>query len=205
MSAGSVTGYTIQDTLPRDKGGQKMWALVREEASAAGYLLPKGIAGSIAGASLQFGHLAIGTHTQGSKVEARHPGIQLGGIYLDSTLASKTSANNGEFRLAGISRWGEIFTTQASATTSNITAGSRNTVLATSGLLKAINYVSLNKTDTASVIITDNGLFKHAIVANGASFSKYQSFPGGIHIGTSLTIDIHFGGGTASVTVHLGE
>lgn len=73
-----TTAYSVPDTLPKDTGGAKFGAMIDSNASTAAFALLRGI-GTSSVNSMLVAHQAVATHTQGSRVEAGHPGMLLAG------------------------------------------------------------------------------------------------------------------------------
>ena len=205
MTSASISAYTFQSTAPKDRGGAKFAALVSAQASVAPFTLYKGIGTSLNDAGYLFSHLAIGTHTQGSKVEATHPGVQLGGVYLSSLDASKNAVQSGEFRLAGITQHGEILATAACTLASTIVSDGNQTVISGSLILKGVGFVVSNGAG-ARLQVGDNWVNKHTRIADSGSYQKLDSLPGGgLYIGTGLTITVENNGGTTSATFYWNQ
>lgn len=183
------------DTLPRDRGGQKFLALHRSESSAGGFLLFKGIAGSKIG-DWQYGHLAIGTHTNASVVSTGAPGVLLGGVVLNDLNTFKTTASNGKFRVNGISEHGEIFVTPASMVTSVVTT-SRNEFQVSSSQILGINAVFT--ADNASITLSNGDKLRHVVTSKGSPWDEYRHFPGGMSFSDVIRVDISNVGVTSAI------
>lgn len=199
----SVTAYSFISTMPKDSVGLKFAPLVRADASVTPFTLHKGIGASVGGdGTTMFSHLAIGTHTAGSKVGSRHPGVQLGGVFFSSNGASKLpSASSGKFNLLRSTDIGEMVISQLAKSPSLFTT-SRNSLTSQNlyGLFVSGNDVNIG--DTILIKDQDNTVFNH--VFSATSEAKFYEFSGGIKLSTSLVVDINnTGGGGMSATVLL--
>lgn len=194
------TNVTLTDALPRDAGGQKFAALVNDQTSQLDFAMWKSIAASTIGSKI-LGYGAIGTHSQGSKVESLHPFVSVGGVYIDPTTTQASPVSSGRGKIAQMSGWGELYATPAPRTVATLTSGSKNTVKVGSAVVHSfcVSYsaVSLGETFTLS----DNVDFRAAIVATSAAGNGFVTIPaGGWLFSASVTLQRTLGG-AASLTV----
>lgn len=202
MTSSSTTAYTLQSTLGKDRGGAKMLMWPRSDASVTPLTFPMGIGTSLNAASLLFSYLGVATHTQGSKIEATHPGVTLTGIYLTDWAASKNAVSSGQAKIIGATQRGELQAAPAINIASMVTT-SQNTVSTTSDVLYGVNvrWIGASPGDSMGVANgTKSPLWVHAVQdANGAVFT---ALPGGILYSSSMIVNITLTTGFASVILY---
>lgn len=187
--------YSLAHSLPKDEGGAKFAAYVDDQTSQLDFALPKGIgASTIQGKIL--GHAAVGVHTQGSPIEALHPQVTLGGVYVDYATTQASPVGSGRAKIAHISNWGETYAVPYPPTPSMITAGSVNTIKSASGIVYEFGaaWNDVNIGDTINLV--DNLVGIRTIVIDATSGNFSLNIPGGgIPLTTNVAIQTSLGGG----------
>lgn len=179
-----TTAYSLTDTLPKDAGGAKFWGLPNVDSATLDFSLLKGIGtSSIQGKNLA--HLAIGTHTQASKIEAEHPMVAIGGVYIEAH--SGTSAVlSGQANVAGISQQREVYAIGAPKTA--FVVFDSNVVKSTSGIVHSFSVAWKGAAAGDSVSLKDDTSTKCTIVFNaGSGFETFHIPNGGIDFATSIS------------------
>lgn len=197
--------YTVPHAAPKDLGGQKFIALIDVQTSQLDFALLKGIGASAFGSASQIaGHLAVGVHTQGSKIEALHPLMTGGGVYIDYSATQSSPVGSGQAKIQQYNNWGAAFTEGYPKSTSTIGgAGSADNVKSSSGVVYEFG-VAWSDCNTGNIVrLTNNGTGVRAIVFNATSGNEWARLPhGGIPIGTSITVQKTVtGSGAASIFV----
>lgn len=203
-----TTSYTFSDVWPVDLSGQKGIALIDVQSSQLDFTMLKGIGTSPIGTpSKKLGHMAVGTHTQGSSIEAKHPFVALGGVFIENAGASPaTSATtSGSGQIAVMSNWGELFTTGAPKKASQVST-SANLIKNGSAIVYGIN-VSVSSGSPGDVVRIRNSTTDMFTFVTASAYDSWQiTFPeGGVLFDTTLahaqTITDTDNSGAASVTV----
>lgn len=193
-----TTAFNINDTLPKDLGGQKFGAWVNNSGSIAEFNLPHSIGASINN-TYKTGYLGVATNTQAQTITSTAPGLLIGGVYLETQTASPVSS--GKFKAAHITGYGELHTTGAYKTASR-TAGSVDTYKTTSAILYGVAIGGVGVTAGNTVKIQNGNADKITFVFSAANETISWTAPnGGIEFTTNLKQTTTISGGAASVTV----
>lgn len=200
MSNTSISAFSLQSTLPKDAAGFKFLGWVRSDASVAPFTLPRGIGTSVNDSGFMFSHLGVGSHSQGSKIEANHPGMALMGVYLGDSDASKVES--GQAQLIKSTRKGELIVSGA-CKIPIMNATSFNTYTLGSGLLHG-GYITGNAVGAGDSVVLRSGsndLIRFTF--SSASQTHPLEVPaGGIYFSSSI---IHArtlaAGGATSITL----
>ena len=199
MSNASISAYSLQSTLPKDVGGFKFLGWVRSDASVAPFTLPKGIGTSTNGTGFMFSSLAVGSHSQGSKIEANHVGMAAMGVYLADSDASKVES--GQAQLIQSTRKGELIVSGA-CKLAILDATSVNTYTLGSGLLHGGVISGIGVTAGDTVILESDSDAKMVFVFSAANETIPIHVPvGGLYFGSSIIHTRSISGGAASVTL----
>lgn len=193
-----TTAFNINDTLPKDLGGQKFGAWVNNSGSIAEFNLPHAL-GASTNNSYKTGYLGVATNVQAQTITSTAPGLAIGGVYLETQTASPVSS--GKFKIAQITGYGEILSTGAYKTASR-TAGSVETYKTTSAILYGAIVAGAGVTAGNSVKIQNGTIDMIGIVFGAANQTMSWTAPdGGISFSTSLKQTTTISGGAASVTL----
>jgi len=193
-----TTSYASTDTLPKDSGGQKFLAVINDAASSNSFSLLRGIGGEgIGSGSFILSHMAIATHTVGSKLHT--PGVLLLGAYTEAPSA----IGQGNAQRIRTDKEGALYTRGASALY-NTTTASTNIHVSGSALLHGYSVYISDATPGNKVVFEDgdNYLLTVYIPAGAASKAEVMSFNQGIFCATNVksTTTITGAGAAASVT-----
>jgi hypothetical protein len=201
MSNASISAYSLQSTLPRDVAGYKFMGWVRSDASVAPFTLPRGIGTSTNESGYMFSHLGVSSHTQGSKIEANHPGMALMGVFLQDGNLSGSKVESGQAQLIQSTRKGELIVSGA-CKIPIMDATSANIYTLGSGLLHGGYITGAGVTAGDNVLIKSNTNTVFNITFESANQTIPLNVPaGGIYFGASITHSRTISGGATSVTL----
>ena len=192
-----ATAFSINDTLPKDIGGQKFTAWTNNSGSIPQFVAPWSL-GASNNNSITTGYLGIATHTQGLSALSATAGVAIGGIYLESFAASPVSG--GQFKVAGINNYGELYVSGTPKTASR-KSGSVETYKTSSAILYGLQITGANVNVSNTVTIQDgsNDIIKFTFITASQNF-VWNSPVGGVAFNTSLKqVSSITGPGAASV------
>lgn len=191
-----TTAYTVSDSLPQDNLGNYFLAAV---TSSLEFALLGGVALSPIGGRNTV-HLAVATHSQGAQAGQPSAINLIGGAYLDDPGASPVSS--GQAKGVGANNWGELHSRGASISASVLSAGSRNTVKTSSGIVFGIHICGAGVTAGDTVTLIDDTRTKFGFTFSGANETLPSPYiPGGVPFATTIIVDRSLSGGAASVTL----
>jgi hypothetical protein len=134
--------------------------------------------------------LGVATAVQASRIEALHPGINLGATYIDYTANQASPVSSGRFKLLQASNHGELFATPHPSTAATMTSGSTQTMKAgSSGVVRSfgVSWSAVNLGD--SVTLSNGAEFMYAIVFTSAAGYADRVIPnGGVAFPASITV-----------------
>lgn len=197
--------YSVPHQAAKDLGNNKLMGWIDAQTSQLDFSLPKGIGGSpIGSASQVLSHLAVGVHTQGSKIEALHPLMTGGGVYIDYASAQTSAVDSGQAQIQRMNNYGAMYTESYPKSTSALSgAGSADDVKSASGFVYEFG-VSWSDCNVGNIVRLTNGdVSVRSIVFAATSGNEWARLPaGGIPLDTSVRVQKTVtGGGGASIYV----
>lgn len=192
-----TTNYRLTDTAAKDAGGARLLMPIDDQTSQLDFGLLRGIAvEQLGSASRNLVHLAVGSHTAGSKLDK-----QAGMLLLVGYNESPSAMGTGNAQVARSDKLGNLYVRPASSVMS-VSSASVETHLTGSALLHDIHIVLLDVNAGNDVTIEDGNDYKLSFIATATSQHFSEHYSTGLYFGTNIKHTLTLGGaGTASITL----